>query len=435
MKLVHTLVSGLIVAMCTSGAVRAGDVIEVSPVGNPNPTHVHPLLGNPCTEDVYNVQNALLAVEPGGTVILKAGRFEFGEQLIQINPDKPGVTLAGEGMHRTVVGGGGSGYYFNFYFTVLVMANGVKVRDLTFDGPTGVTMCIVPYNISEENWEPIEDFESVRVRIINPHPSPVSGFRAGWHPIGTTGKVVIKNCIFEVSEPTANFDHAVNALWFWVGTTDVEITDNLFKFDYVPTDPYMNMAIQVGTPPSSDAVVSAKIRRNKVVGGVGLYVHNLRGKVDICFNHISAKHTGIWVSTSPDGSESFVVRRNYIYMSDGPDTSAAMRCGGTWTSPLASDMIVRANMMRGRAGYGVYVSAGSNNLFIGNNLVGLDTPITYYFGEDTSGNRVVGYTGGCDSVVDLGTDNFIAGCTRHAAKQAAPPVGTSTWGRIKSSFK
>jgi len=91
--------------------------------------------------------------------------------------------------------------------------------------------------------------------------------------------------------------------------------------------------------------------------------------------------------------------------------------------------------MRGRAGYGVYVSAGSNNLFIGNNLVGLDTPITYYFGEDTSGNRVIGYTGGCDSVVDLGTDNFIAGCTRRAAKQAAPPVGTSTWGRIKSSFK
>ena len=52
----------------------------------------------------------------------------------------------------------------------------------------------------------------------------------------------------------------------------------------------------------------------------------------------------------------------------------------------------------------------AENIFVGNNLTHVDG-LTYFFGENTVNNTVKGYTGGSDSVIDLGTDNFLTGVT------------------------
>ena len=63
-------------------AKEKGGVIEVLPVGSPEPSAQHPLGHGPCTEDVVNVQNAVLkAAKTGQKVLLKAGGgtpFNFG---------------------------------------------------------------------------------------------------------------------------------------------------------------------------------------------------------------------------------------------------------------------------------------------------------------------------------------------------------------------
>jgi hypothetical protein len=54
----------------------------------------------------------------------------------------------------------------------------------------------------------------------------------------------------------------------------------------------------------------------------------------------------------------------------------------------------------------------SNNVFVGNNLANLTTPSpTYFLTETTKFNTVRGFTGGSDSVVDLGTENYLTGVT------------------------
>jgi hypothetical protein len=49
----------------------------VLPIGNPNPTHPHPVFGFPCTEDVYNVQMAVMIFS---NVLLRSTEthFDFG---------------------------------------------------------------------------------------------------------------------------------------------------------------------------------------------------------------------------------------------------------------------------------------------------------------------------------------------------------------------
>lgn len=63
-------------------AEEKSGVIEVLPVGSPKPSAQHPLGHGPCTEDVVNVQNAVLkAAKTGQKVLLKAGGgtpFNFG---------------------------------------------------------------------------------------------------------------------------------------------------------------------------------------------------------------------------------------------------------------------------------------------------------------------------------------------------------------------
>ena len=61
---------------------KKSGVIEVLPVGNPEPAAQHPLGHGPCTEDVMNVQNAVLkAAKTGQKVLLKTDGdtpFNFG---------------------------------------------------------------------------------------------------------------------------------------------------------------------------------------------------------------------------------------------------------------------------------------------------------------------------------------------------------------------
>ncbi len=103
---------------------------------------------------------------------------------------------------------------------------------------------------------------------------------------------------------------------------------------------------------------------------------------------------------------------------------------------------LQGNKICGQADYGVYVSEGDDNVFLGNNLATLDAACTYYFDEGSSGNQVRGYSG---TVIDEGTDNFITGDGSMAgsggvgkgkkSKPAAPLAQSSSWGRIKSLFK
>jgi len=50
-------------------SISCEGVQEVYPTGDPAWSHIHPVHGTPCTEDVYNVQNAVIA---GGEILLKA---------------------------------------------------------------------------------------------------------------------------------------------------------------------------------------------------------------------------------------------------------------------------------------------------------------------------------------------------------------------------
>ena len=168
--------------------------------------------------------------------------------------------------------------------------------------------------------------------------------------------------------------------------------------------------------------------------------------MEISRNDITATSIGVEATTLEE-HPSFVIENNKIHMNGGV---AGISSVGLveWLGPQwASDMVVANNKISGQADYGIYISpepaAGTdngayNNVFRGNNLATLNAPIMYYFGVNTSGNQVIGYSGGCDAVVDLGTDNSITGCGNQGKGQGAvakPAVRSSTWGEIKALSK
>jgi len=135
------------------GVARAtGTSTTVMGINNPDRTHIHPADGMPCTEDVYNVQNA---VDNYDTVFL-SGEFHFGDVVsYDYGPEwgywlypgdfssgvmitRPGVTLtSAPGSRAKIYSGGAVTDDYSWVYSVCVKAPGVTIRGLEFiDFPT-----------------------------------------------------------------------------------------------------------------------------------------------------------------------------------------------------------------------------------------------------------------------------------------------------------
>lgn len=157
-----------------------------------------------------------------------------------------------------------------------------------------------------------------------------------------------------------------------------------------------------------------------VVGGTGIVVSDAYMAIDIepgisetliTRNTVKKENPQMIFGTiEGDYLSNAIITKNNIDIIGG---------AGTWLY-ACSNCSVGQNRIRGEATIGNLVTGddwffpqiypANNNLFWGNNLAGLVTATTYFFNQYTSANVVKGYSGVC-SVIDLGTNNKITGCT------------------------
>jgi hypothetical protein len=120
-----------------------------------------------------------------------------------------------------------------------------------------------------------------------------------------------------------------------------------------------------------------------------------------------------------DGSH-YSVRSNSIVMED-PSAISAIRFGLYFAELAANNNLFQGNKITGTAMLGSQLDwNSSDNVFLGNNLSGLDCSATYYLGPSTYDNIVKGYTAECNVIDETDKPetpeydglNYIAGCER-----------------------
>lgn len=111
---IFTLTFGIVFTLSFGSGAKAQQIWEIAPVGDDVPSKTHPLIGTPCTEDVYNIQRAILPLwfttpwfPEGGLgenkVLLLATSsagtpkpFHFGNGAVYISDTTGSVELIGE---------------------------------------------------------------------------------------------------------------------------------------------------------------------------------------------------------------------------------------------------------------------------------------------------------------------------------------------------
>ena len=360
---------------------------------------------NDPTIDVQAVQDAVDNFD----IVNLVGTFHFGDETTPYSPTNPrgsiritraGVTLRGEGKDATRIVGGGCTYPDILYFPITICIDGadaVNIHGLTLDGYWGCAIAPVG----------CEHFESIGVRITNGVLAPrgSNSYRYGWHFYAVTGDVLIEDCEYKSLDATHHWEDGICAL-YGGGDANFVIINNTFELGTVVHPVWGSDAVQVGTTQSVPVGHTARIERNTLVGGAGVYIHHIRA-AEIRNNRITARHYGVLVSTpSPEECQSYIVEKNNIHMEGG---SAAIRCGRPRTSPWASAMTVSENTLSGSADVGFLLegAAQGNRFVIDENGMENFTATTAHvsLGPDTRVNLFSLFDGEDLVIIDQGTNN------------------------------
>jgi hypothetical protein len=388
---------------------------DVTPVGFP--------------ADVTNVQCAI-DNSAGGTVVLKAGTFDFGDKatLEATKPNRIGtvfvtndVDIKGEkdasgnllttvknGYRSFSIGLQPRDWHYHYWYDELVFANyltGVvpvqtTIKDIMFDSYlySGVFITgSIGFELSGcefRNAVNVSGSGGISKSIVV---GPLQS-RRKVEKENISGTVLIdNNNIYGTPDQTLGFDA------FFIDA-DFLVKNNIFKggnFGMRFFSVHGNVEIANNDLETKEpiAVNEYGYRGEGDPSVMTTYIHD--NKVKGTFNNIDLTRTTNAVVQNNDLT---VSNCQYgIGMRGGSNAYVANNKISGTIDPVDGLGAVATKTYRGQG--------ASNSTFVGNNLdiENLDASVTFYLNEDTQNNVVRGYTGAC-SVINLGTNNSITGC-------------------------
>jgi hypothetical protein len=392
----------------------------------------------PTGEYPKDVQNVQRAVDQGGTVMLEAGKFNFGDQegkegSVLIGRKGKDVVIEGQGLATEIYGG------YRAFVTATAEAVNFTIDNIYFNSPKSSAI-----EISNAKKAEIKNNNIYNVRTGAPEMYlPAKGRYAIY--VGETGPCVtyngtIESVVIQNNEIT-NFTSSASEYNFYssgIHILNIEKEEDITKNITVEANTIKNPG-HAGIMIVGTSGVTISVKENKIYqrhtsfyefsggpndlyplrAGRGIQVFSAEayggecGPVIIEDNLISDISTkGIAIQ---DVKEADVdLRGNVIAMSDALSGSTGIYVGALY-SELAglyhgsASVEAESNQIKGKATYGIVIDSGSgsshHNTIKSSDLNGLDAKWHLFLDRDSHDNVVENSEGW--KVKDLGKDNVI----------------------------
>jgi hypothetical protein len=370
--------------------------------------------------DADNIQSALDNLVADGTILLESGTFYINREIYV--SDFSG-TLTGSGKDKTEIMGVGD--------NITPFTSGTF---FFFDQPSGaLTVSNLSLTLPDGFSTNIGDLGNFAVVILTS-----DGSDTHFDNLSLTGTDEIGNNAYLVSQPINGIvvqgDYTIYPS-FTSGGFHTVTNSHFSKIAIQATQHqgFKNASIEVSGNSYSEIKqtiyrhlegCNVNIHNNVmdtysfgaiVVTQEGLLVPGDPNSVVIRSNNVTTRgFMPIEIGAIPDGGASYMllIEKNKLTNS-GPDPIGAYpNFTGIGIFDGNNDAVVRNNIIRGEAEYGIYQESNGGT-FVGNNLQGFNAYVADYglFGND---NTVVGK--GNSTVADGGTDNIITGLTKVAGQ-------------------